>query len=144
MKVITEIQELVNQPFEDVAERSLGLKSEVRVCRMRFATAFNVAFPTVALVDLDFVQTVLSPVVNRIEGSFEETENLLIAAGDIAERQPIDADAITAAANAAMESLNATIIRINEFNTAAAQWLGERNIPKRRRLHGRKRAPEGS
>ena len=123
MKVITEIQELINQPIEDLAERLRRLKSEVRLCRMRFATAFNVSFPTIALVDLNFVETVLSPVVNRIDISFDETENLLVAASDAAERRPIDGDAITASVDEAMKSLDTAMLQVNEFNTAAAQWL---------------------
>ncbi|MDX3003233.1 hypothetical protein PWY87_16200 [Kribbella solani] len=54
LKVLADIQELINQPFEDVPERLRRLKVEVRLCQMRFGTAFNVNYPTIALVDRDF------------------------------------------------------------------------------------------
>src|SRR5881398_825083 len=57
LKILADIQELISQPVEDAALPLRRFLVETRLCQMRFGTAFNVSFPTIALVDTGFVTT---------------------------------------------------------------------------------------
>jgi hypothetical protein len=142
LKVVTDVQELINQPIGEVSERLPRLKVEVRLCRMRFGTAFNVNFPAVALVDKGFVMTTMSPLVNEIDKSFDVTEKHVQVAVDAMEQEVPDIEAVTTAVDEAIASLDEAMIQINDLNRSCATWLGERNTPKWRGLSRKRDAPE--
>ncbi|RZU20045.1 hypothetical protein EV645_2266 [Kribbella rubisoli] len=144
LKVLADVQELINQPIGEVAERLRRLQVEVRLCRMRFGTAFNINFPTIALVDEAFVLDTMSPLVNEIDKSFDETEKRVETAAEAMEVEPVpDPEVVMAAVSEAIEMLNATMLQINDLNRACASWLGDRNSRRRRRgLSTKRRAPE--
>jgi hypothetical protein len=126
LKVLEDVQVLIRQPFEEVADRLRRLVVEIRLCRIRFATAFNVNYATIAMVDSDFVTKTLSPLVHQVVESFEATENNAQRAADAMELPEPDTEKDLAAISEAMRSLEAAIAQMNDFNGACATWLSER------------------
>ncbi|WP_327635300.1 hypothetical protein OHB24_35630 [Kribbella sp. NBC_00482] len=124
LKILADIQELISQPVEDAALPLRRFLVEIRLCQMRFGTAFNVSFPTIALVDTGFVTTTISPLVEQISTSFGVAEARVqkaIDAQDLSEQASV-AEAYTKVA----ATLDTAASQINDLNLACVTWLGAR------------------
>lgn len=126
LNVLADIQELINQPTTDGSDRFWRLIVEIRLCQMRFATAFNVSLPTIALVDARFVTDVISPVVGQIGRMFFLAEKGVQTAIDAQEAQPPDAETVPVDHVQINESLYKAATQIDDLNRACATWLGQR------------------
>jgi hypothetical protein len=124
LRVLADIQELLAQPATSGIEQLWRLIVEIRLCQMRFGTAFNVSFPTIALVDAHFANAVVSPFVDQIVESFAAAENNVQSAID-AQKAPAP-PAVAADITRIKVSLSAAATLIDDLNRACATWLGTR------------------
>lgn len=126
LNVLADIQEMINQPTTVGIDRPWRLIIEIRLCHMRFGTAFNVSFPTIALVDAHFVTDVLSPFVDQISRLFTSAENEIQTAIDTHEAATPDAETVSIDFGQINESLYTAATQIEDLNRACATWLGTR------------------
>jgi hypothetical protein len=127
LKVLADIQEMLHRDDEDLEKRFRRCQFEIRLVRMRFGSAFNASFPTIALVDRDIVMKTLSPLVNKIDGSFNDAEGH--AEGAIAALESLidgGAEAVLDAGNEMIESIRLASEQINDLLRDCANWLGDR------------------
>jgi hypothetical protein len=141
LKVIADVQELVSHPTGEVPDRLRRLKSELKLCQMRFGISANVSSPTIALVDKTFAITTLSPTIEQIDESFNETARRLEQAAEAMEQPERGAEAMVASVEESMASLRTTMALINDLNERCATWLEERNNSRSRGLAIKRRAP---
>lgn len=126
LNVLADIQELINQPSTGGIDRFWRLIVEIRLCQMRFGTAFNVSFPTISLVDDRFMTTVLSPFVDQIGKLFASAEDDIHTAIDAQEALAPDAETVSVDLGQINESLYTAATQIDDLNRACATWLGTR------------------
>lgn len=127
LKVLADIQELLHRDDDDLEKRFRRCQFEIRLVRMRFGSAFNASFPTIALVDKDVVMKILSPLVNKIDGSFSDAEGhadrAVDALGLLAES---GSEAVLEAGDEMIESIKLACEQINDLLRGCASWLGDR------------------
>jgi hypothetical protein len=126
LRVFADLHGLIYQPDGDVTDKLPRMLGDIKLCQMRFATAVNVSTQTIALVDDDFVTGTISSLGEQIDGSFRSAENHLHGALDAQELQEPDAEAVSAALDNVIASLDEASIQVNDLNRACLTWLGRR------------------